>query len=374
MVQEDATTILSYASPYNVQLELLDGKGTLPYVPSPHSLNGNGQPSLTHPLYRSSSQEDFNTIERNARKKLFPNDDGNYPTLKMDQTKQSSIKNLPFIHKENEKRNSKQLKEVLVENEKLQNKSDTIVVDEIKQMDDGKKGLKFGIRVLPPNVNDKIAATPNTKSPNKVQADNENNTNKEIDVKRGSPPPVSKRTKNKIDDIKPITNEIIEVIPNVEFERQGSFTSSGIRRDASGIPQEIPNQMMQAALAAQENRKSTNLSAVLDNKKNKGKAPRPPQSYMDDSTDTMDTTLDITDLSERNASPIAQQRINSKKMNFSDNFITHDSAYNSVFENGFDDSTLSSANGKHIHGSDTESQLAANDHGNLNILINKINK
>lgn len=60
IVQEDAMTILSYASPYNVKLELVDGKqvGLMNASSSPNSANS----SLTHPLYRSSSQSDMNTV------------------------------------------------------------------------------------------------------------------------------------------------------------------------------------------------------------------------------------------------------------------------------------------------------------------------
>uniref|UniRef100_A0A182SNZ5 PDZ domain-containing protein n=1 Tax=Anopheles maculatus TaxID=74869 RepID=A0A182SNZ5_9DIPT len=61
IVQEDAMTILSYASPYNVQLELVSGtKPVLPQTQSPKP----GHQSLTHPLYRSSSQSDLNTVSK----------------------------------------------------------------------------------------------------------------------------------------------------------------------------------------------------------------------------------------------------------------------------------------------------------------------
>lgn len=247
IVQEDAATILSYASPYNVQLEYVEGKGTLPHIgsQSPSTV------SLTHPLYRSSSQEDFNTIERNARKKLFPNDDGNYPTLKMEQQSQSPGKYLPIVHKENEKKvNGKQP----LATDGIQTMSVQVEQSDVRySTDDDAKKLKFGIRVLPPNVSDKILSG---KSPNKVQANNENNINIENDNK---PPPISKRTKTaKHEDM---NNEIV----SEEFTRNGSINSSGIRRDAAGIPQEIPNQMMKAAIAARDHRKSG--GALLDSKK-----------------------------------------------------------------------------------------------------------
>lgn len=311
IVQEDAATILSYASPYNVQLEYIEGKGMIPHIGS----QSPNTASLTHPLYRSSSQEDFNTIERNARKKLFPNDDGNYPTLKMEQQRLSPSKYLPIVHKENEKKvNGKQ-------SENIQTMS--VNVEQNISDDDGKK-LKFGIRVLPPNVSDK---TMSGKSPNKVQANNENNINIENDNK---PPPISKRTKNsKHEDI---NNEIV----SEEFTRNGSINSSGIRRDAAGIPQEIPNQMMKAAIAARDHRKSGNT--ILDSKK--GRAPRPPvNGDMNESADTVDAFGSPTN----------------SKLNFTDNFVSV------PLENGKGMSNSSTP--KYGQCSDTESQLAGYDHG-----------
>lgn len=311
IVQEDAATILSYASPYNVQLEYIEGKGMIPPIGS----QSPNTASLTHPLYRSSSQEDFNTIERNARKKLFPNDDGNYPTLKMEQQRLSPSKYLPIVHKENEKKaNGKQT-------ENIQTMS--VNVEQNISDDDGKK-LKFGIRVLPPNVSDKILTG---KSPNKVQANNENNMNIENDNR---PPPISKRTKNsKHEDI---NNDIV----SEEFTRNGSINSSGIRRDAAGIPQEIPNQMMKAAIAARDHRKSGNT--ILDSKK--GKAPRPPvNGEMNESADTVDAFGSPTN----------------NKLNFTDNFVSV------PLENGKGMSNSSTP--KYGQCSDTESQLAGYDHG-----------
>ena len=57
-------TILSYASPYNVQLELVSG--TKPILPQTQSPKPGHHQSLTHPLYRSSSQSDLNTVSSAA--------------------------------------------------------------------------------------------------------------------------------------------------------------------------------------------------------------------------------------------------------------------------------------------------------------------
>lgn len=235
IVQEDAATILSFASPYNVQLELIDSHGSATNVLSQNV----SQPGLSHPLYRPRSQEDLNTIERNAKKKLFTKDDNSYPTLKMDQSVQpkprSPATQLPQAHEENEKKNSlKKIQNYFIDmvEEKFQTKSSN-------DSGDGKKGMKFGIRVLPPNLIGKDSG----KSPNKVQADNDNNANIEkvenamekVQQDSPTPPEAMKRNKNKSQDAKRVNN--IEDHKPTPFERQGSVNSSGIKRDAAGIPQ-----------------------------------------------------------------------------------------------------------------------------------------
>uniref|UniRef100_A0A2M4CH54 Uncharacterized protein n=1 Tax=Anopheles darlingi TaxID=43151 RepID=A0A2M4CH54_ANODA len=112
------------------------------------------------------------------------------------------------------------------------------------------------------------------------------------------------------------------------FQRQNSLTSSGIRRDAAGIPQEMPSFMMQAANAARDNRKSavTVVSTIEVDGKRKGKAPpRPPHGSevadLDASTVTMDTNLSrSTDEADGASSRLLNGSLDSKRMNFSDNF------------------------------------------------------
>lgn len=327
-MQEDASTILSFASPYNVQLELIDGKGTLPLTMA-QQIN---QHSLTHPLYRSSSQEDLNTIERNARKKLYSGDESSYPTLKMDQQPRSPAARLPAAHEEHEKSNS--LKKIqhfidMVE-EKFQTKYSS---SSSSPRDDSKKsGRKFGIRVLPPCIGDLETSS----SPSKAQADNENNTNMEwVDtadsgrqamantstpVAATPQPEATKRTKHNKTEMP--TKPVDEV--RIEFVRQLSINSSGIKRDAAGIPQEIPSEMLQAALSARENRKGTGTA----DRKAKGQAPCPPpygdqqqpndaaiSSFSADVPDAANTQSQFSDISLE------------EQLNFTDNF-----------DNGFDKS------------------------------------
>lgn len=314
IVQEDAATILSYASPYNVQLELIEGKGTLPKT----MVQQISQQTLIHPLYRSSSQEDLSTIERNARRKLFAGDENSYPTLKMDQQQHCEVQpklrspsaQLPQAHEEHEKKNSlKKLQHFidLVE-EKFQTKSSSATSsDNVKAQtsasprNDGKKGMKFGIRVLPPNVSDKEFG-----SPSKIQADNENNANMErieMGEKTGvdGTPEATKRSKNKI-------GEITKTEVNIEFERQTSINSSGIRRDAAGIPQEMPSEMMQAALSARDNRRG--LANNEKSLRSKGKAPCPPPSGVDYDINGNPETIDSN----------SDRSMHNNQLNFTDNF------------------------------------------------------
>ncbi|EAL41569.3 AGAP011205-PA, partial [Anopheles gambiae str. PEST] len=351
IVQEDAMTILSYASPYNVQLELVSG--TKPILPQTQSPKPGHHQSLTHPLYRSSSQSDLNTIERNSRKKLFPSEDAS--PLKMDIRAGSPTNNQPLatVHKENEREPKKhsfkqQMREMI--EEKFQTKQPADVErkgssgkgDELVGGGGKKTGHKFGIRVFPPSVNDKLFGS---KSPTKMQADNENNSNiekkesedsrKEVEgeMQPPSPPPVvKKRTKaagdhhggNKPDVVVMMTGQ--PEGDGGEFQRQNSLTSSGIRRDAAGIPQEMPSFMMQAANAARDNRKST--GGTLDDGKRKGKAPpRPPvgESELDESTVTVDTNLSSIDGGSRTmlSADVPDARVTATalpRMNFSDNF------------------------------------------------------
>lgn len=261
------------------------------------------QPALAHPLYRPRSQEDLNTIERNARKKLFTKDDNSYPTLKMDQQQhgvginsgggnsssssgnvQQSAKprspatRLPQAHEENEKKNSlKKIQNYFIDmvEEKFQTKaSASSSNDGATSGESGKKGMKFGIRVLPPSLIGGSKSTADSgKSPNKVQADNDNNANIEkiectsagVDKAQQqpqqhqqqpiavhpAPPEAMKRNKNKASKVHQAaaaataavspttipTMAAVEEAKPTPFERQASINSSGIKRDAAGIPQ-----------------------------------------------------------------------------------------------------------------------------------------
>lgn len=141
-----------------------------------------------------------------------------------------------------------------------------------------KKGLKFGIRVFPPNVNEKLFGKSRSKSPEVVKKDVD-----EVKINMDEPDSVT-------------TTQVTIECEN--FNRQNSINSSGIRRDENGIPQELPAFMTNAANAARDGRKLGDS----ESRKSKGKAPRPPMTTvdLDASTDTMDTNLNMTDPSISN--------------------------------------------------------------------------
>lgn len=131
------------------------------------------------------------------------------------------------------------------------------------------KFQKFGVKVLPMEQQ---------KSP-KIMEQNENN----INIERYSDE--SKSAILSVDEV----DDKIKTSPekNSNFTRQSSLTGSGIKRDINGIPQEIPNHMLNAAVAARRNRKGSADKTLeeMDGAKNtpkkqKGKAPAPPEEKL----------------------------------------------------------------------------------------------
>lgn len=172
-----------------------------------------------------------------------------------------------------------------VENEKKQTHASSVstkpevskrqnVEDDKTQKDlenDNKKGFKFGVRVLPPNVNDKLFFT------NK-SAKTETDSGKVQD--NGPAPVVKRRNKEYKEPPATINNNTVPVQETVEgFVRDGSINSSGIKRDKAGIPQEIPQHMLQAAIAARTNRKSSGDN-LKDPSTDTSNTPEPYESEM----------------------------------------------------------------------------------------------
>ncbi|XP_070501082.1 uncharacterized protein [Chironomus tepperi] len=371
IVQEDAMTLLSYASPYNVQLELINGNNKLRSSGSSTADTASPKPGrqspLVHPLVRSSSQSDLNTIERNSRKQLGSNDDKDYPTLKMDKNNEAAAAASAMTDTsvgENEKKSPSLYQQFKTRIAKIEEKFQTrshdknkmqqetmnmeegksndnmmktkedeeVIAVDAQEPDQTKKGLKFGIRVLPATMNEKIFGRSKSKSPSPpVQMENEMEKSNDVKI-----------DVDQIDGSNKMTTEVTIECEN--FNRQGSVTSS-VKRDANGIPQELPSFMANAAYAAREGRKSSAANIDAEMRKSKGKAPRPPMVSVDlnESTQTMDTnlTVSVADISTESINNMTANNMNNvnmeiedeldritekylnqskDKMNFSDNF------------------------------------------------------
>ncbi|XP_011300106.1 uncharacterized protein [Fopius arisanus] len=250
MVYEDALTILSYASPYEVELEVESGgSGSRPTTLLKKTI-GPSPTRIYHPLYRSQSIPELSMAHKSSAKRLFIADtnDSFNSTIK-------SSKSTPG-------------------SQTLERKHDQVKVNNHHQ--------KFGIKVLP--------ALDGTV--HRIENQNEHNTNLE-----------RKHSRKKLDvEIKTVPCEILSStpIPTVKVMERlrqrearsvddcGDFTDSNDQGDM--IPSEVPAEVHNAAMAARRNRKNSAelLSPIKteycdqeDRKspqKNKRKAPAPPHS------------------------------------------------------------------------------------------------
>ncbi|XP_018304502.1 uncharacterized protein [Mycetomoellerius zeteki] len=292
MVYEDALTILSYASPYDVELEVESGgNGSKPTTLLKKSV-GPTPTRICHPLYRSQSIPELSRGHKNIAKRLFiadPNESmgSNYST--MNSTLKSS-KSTPGSGQSLERRH-----------------------DEAKN----NHHHKFGIKVLP--------ALDGTV--HRIENQNEHNTNLE------------RRHSRKIDAEKLLTNRqsgtssdtdekklcnerlqqradgvsarITDDVHSVDVPDKGSKNADG----ELNIPSEVPTEVHNAAMAARRNRKSSseplNMQKISSSdsdsakspQKNKRKAPAPPKStneiaMLSAKKDAIDTIDSIADYSE----------------------------------------------------------------------------
>lgn len=187
-----------------------------------------------------------------------------------------------------------------------ENKTDSEIQKSEECVDSKNRFQKFGIRVLPPEINmDKLL--PSSRSPKTAElSQNDNNINQEKQLTENLDIiPIADRMG--IDEVDKIKIRNVETDDTDYFARQSSITGSGIKRDEAGIPQEIPEHMFNAALAARKNRKSQEIlnstaaeekeSDVMKTpKKTKGKAPAPPPSQeqtKDDSAENSQKNGDI---------------------------------------------------------------------------------
>ncbi|XP_011876969.1 PREDICTED: uncharacterized protein LOC105567046 [Vollenhovia emeryi] len=290
MVYEDALTILSYASPYDVELEVESGgSGSKPATLLKKSV-GPSPTRICHPLYRSQSIPELSRGHRSAAKRLFiadPNESvgSNYST--MNSTLKSS-KSTPGSGQSLERRH-----------------------DEAKN----NHHHKFGIKVLP--------ALDGTV--HRIENQNEHNTN--LERRHSRKMDAEKLLANRQSaaasdaDEKKLCNERLQqradhsVVPTrITVDGVDMSDKSGKNADGElNIPSEVPTEVHNAAMAARRNRKSSseplNMQKISSSdsdgakspQKNKRKAPAPPKGTNEmpfakkDAIETIDSIADYTE-------------------------------------------------------------------------------
>ncbi|KAG8042152.1 hypothetical protein G9C98_000143 [Cotesia typhae] len=279
MVYEDALTILSYASPYDVELEVESGGTSSRPTTLLKKTVGPTPSRICHPLYRSQSIPELSKVDKNSAKRLFiadPNESlgSNYST--MNSTLKSS-KSTPGSH--------------TLERRHEESK-------------DNNNHFKFGIKVLP--VLDNTVY--------RIENQNEHNTNLERHNSRKTDAEkniINSKNLNPV-DTKPVkdgkvTVERIQQRDNAGLKAGESVDatdsklinqSDKLTAELVDIPSEVPAEVHNAAIAARRNRKnsaellkSPKLTSVeypgdFEDKspqKSKRKAPAPPGSPMKES-------------------------------------------------------------------------------------------
>lgn len=277
MVYEDALTILSYASPYDVKLEVESGGiGSKPTTLLKKSV-GPSAARICHPLYRSQSIPELSQ-SKSIAKRLFivdPNDsiNSNYSTMNSTLKSTKSTPNSQIFEK----------------------------------CHDESKGnhYKFGIKVLP-SLDGTV---------HRIENQNEHNTN--LERKHSKKLGTEKQLSNmneasaRVGDKKEQaqcqqTSQVLQVPKgkNDTFELHNDTLnkSSKLSDTSIHVPSEVPTEVHNAAMAARRNRKNSsellNISKNIDSievedsknqQKNKRKAPPPPKSnnYDIECTSTM---------------------------------------------------------------------------------------
>ncbi|CAH2256351.1 uncharacterized protein LOC120634794 [Pararge aegeria] len=362
---EDAVAILSLASPYPVELEVVEGgrvsgEGWGVHHPLMKRAGSTGDVStlekegkLLHPPRSPNTSQSNNstletkhgkvgikkiitekiittTLERNKKEKKEPPttlERENEKNLKLANKRHSEIPPASNKPDRNKSRNSTGSDIQIIQPENgIGHNIDHAEVQ--KREYDPKRGMKFGIRVLPPNVPDdgvlkqksvengavvlekKAVDEPDKPEPQRpaptthVKLESETEQKKPVVAKRRekmAPPIPNARVKTNESDtnISHETSKISDTSLSSSFSRT-DLNSSGIKRDENGIPQELPQHMFDAAKAARSNRKSSadliqekdkveykKEEAPKPTKKSKGKAPSPPEVEKNKSDDSI---------------------------------------------------------------------------------------
>ncbi|KAL6440898.1 hypothetical protein ACFW04_003365 [Cataglyphis niger] len=300
MVYEDALTILSYASPYDVELEVESGgNGSKPTTLLKKSVGPNPT-RICHPLYRSQSIPELTQAHKSVAKRLFiadPNESVGSNHSTMNSTLKSS-KSTPDSRQSLERRHDETTK--------------------------NNHHHKFGIKVLP--------ALDGTV--HRIENQNEHNTNLErrhsrkVDAEKllassNRQSVTSSEEPLNMTDERKLCNENFQQradqpdgVVSARITTNVSDNKAGRSTDATGglnIPSEVPTEVHNAAMAARRNRKSSleplksssspDSDSAKSPQKNKRKAPAPPRNNISEipstaKKDAIDTIDSIADYSE----------------------------------------------------------------------------
>lgn len=205
-----------------------------------------------------------------------------------------------------------QLEQKILEDhqENLRIKNETENINQKQEAESQKtenKYQKFGIKVFPEEKSPKSAELSQNDNNINLERHPENNQSTDETDRPKAPPEVKRREK-------PIKNVVND---SETFIRQNSLNDSGIKRDKNGIPQEIPNHMLNAAVAARKNRKTEEKEVdVKSPKKIKGKAPAPPPELKTNDVhdlDQIETANEETVTNQNAPSPVETEIVTAKE-------------------------------------------------------------
>ncbi|XP_066588200.1 neurofilament heavy polypeptide-like isoform X2 [Prorops nasuta] len=334
MVYEDALTILSYASPYDVELEVESGGTSSKPTTLLKKSVGPTASRICHPLYRSQSIPELSQAHKSAAKRLFiadPNESmgSNYSTMN---STLKSTKSTPASH----------------------------AVERRHDETPNNHYYKFGIKVLP--------ALDGTV--HRIENQNEHNTNLErrhsrkIEAEKNL---ASSKSNGRAE----VAGEMVDnrKVTDAKYEKSGIDETDKVKKPTEislNIPSEVPTEVHNAAMAARRNRKSSSemlqtLQRAAESgeaegpkspQRNKRKAPAPPknseqevapkksnassQETMMEREDTIDTITDYTDSLNEYVSKVRESNDNRAERNSrSSNRRNSESDTDSELQNSF---------------------------------------
>ncbi|CAB3362852.1 Hypothetical predicted protein [Cloeon dipterum] len=272
MVFEDALTILSYASPYDVQLEI---------EKRPHgrtireSGSGKRSPSvgppdrLCHPFYRSQSIDDLNKMRMSsmgARQAKLKKSENPASTTSVVST--MDRKETAKLEREAAPATKSNVSMPKPERSKKPTTSTTSLASEKKPPTSAEKMAKFGVKVLPFNLTSELGQKLEPKAATEMS---QNEQNKKIEE----------------EEEEEVVHEMAVDVPDKMIQVVNEMKHK-VEQEKHNIPTEMPEEMRLAAQAAVSHRKSLKeipamaaedaeqQISIEENDRKKRRAPPPP--------------------------------------------------------------------------------------------------